>query len=567
MLKKPLLSLLFLSAVVAAVAGCPEKKLKAVRLPDLNVPRAGHSVFVVNGEPTLVGGHTSGFVPTATAEYYRDGEWHLLRTVYPHDQGFSTPLSSGKVLIGGGHEQPLGIGQIFSVEMYDPATHTFRGFGCLDRKRCFATGLEMDSGRVVIAGNWYNGDAIEQFDGQKYFTHLEDVSQFRACPYVFPVADGDIFVFGDMDYHGGAFDTIIVDRLRGEPLRVPLFDEWKPLRILTEVHAEDFHIGNQVYLIPVINSKQQVAVCRVEASGFSLLPTDNPIPMEYQGCPINYYHSVCVDRHAHQAYLFGYSKDDGRLHVIAIDLSPLISDLRFDSSGGSSILNSQISNLNSPLTHYYTEPMEPFVWSRPVLTPEGNLLIVGGAKFNADGTVDNFSPVANTLLLPLGRLPQDTGQASSSWLWLLLILIALLAAGATSIWLHRKTAKMAGKAKNADAIDNSEADEALMRRICQLMDEERLFINSDLKMADVANRLATNASYVSACINRQRGCSFIQFVNGYRIEYAKQLLRQYPDKKISEVWTVTGFANETSFFRTFKAMTGVTTSEWRAKNV
>ena len=39
----------FLSVVMAAMAGCPEVKLKVKRLPNLNVPRAGHAVFVVNG--------------------------------------------------------------------------------------------------------------------------------------------------------------------------------------------------------------------------------------------------------------------------------------------------------------------------------------------------------------------------------------------------------------------------------------------------------------------------------------------------------------------------------------
>ena len=75
-----------------AQAACPVVKIEAVRLPDLNMPRSGHSVFVVNGEPTVVGGHTTSFVPTATAEYFRDGTWHLVQTAYPHDGGFSVPL-------------------------------------------------------------------------------------------------------------------------------------------------------------------------------------------------------------------------------------------------------------------------------------------------------------------------------------------------------------------------------------------------------------------------------------------------------------------------------------------
>ena len=105
-----------------------------------------------------------------------------------------------------------------------------------------------------------------------------------------------------------------------------------------------------------------------------------------------------------------------------------------------------------------------------------------------------------------------------------------------------------------------------MLRICQLMNEEQPFLNSELKISDIASRLGTNVSYVSACINRQKGNSFNQFVNNYRINYAKKLLRHNPDKKISEVWTASGFANETSFFRTFKTLTGMTPTEWKAKN-
>lgn len=542
MCKKLTLLLLLLPVVVTAMGGCPEVKLQAVRLPDLNIPRSGHTLFVVNGEPTVVGGHTDGFVPTATAEYYSNGEWHLMETVYTHDQGFSLPLRSGQVLIGGGHEQPLGIGQLFSVEMYNPATHSFQGFGCLNRKRCFATGIEQDSGRVIITGNWYNGDGIEQFDGQKYFTHVKDVSQPRACPFVFPVAGNDVLVFSSIDHHADAFDTIIVDRLRGEPMRVPLFDEWKPVRDLVEVHTEDCHIGNQVYLVPVDNSDGQVAICRVDADGFTLLPTESSVPTEYQGSKIFYYHSIYADRQARCAYLVGYSRDDGRLFVLAIgyDTTP------------------------SPLTLYYTEPMEPLIWSHPVLMPDGNLLVAGGAKINADGTVNNFSPVATTLLLPLGR-PQTVGQASSPWPWIVLAVLLLSATVVAIRFWRRKRQPTAEEAKTADTIDDSAADEALMQRICQLMDEERLFLNSDLKMADVATRLGSNASYVSSCINQLRGCSFNQFVNGYRIDYAKQLLRQHPDKKVSEVWASSGFANETSFFRTFKALTGMTPNEWRAQ--
>ena len=58
--------------------------------------------------------------------------------------------TSGKGLLLGGCEQPIGIGQTFLAELYDPATHTFDGFGSMQHKRAWFSALELDSGRVVI---------------------------------------------------------------------------------------------------------------------------------------------------------------------------------------------------------------------------------------------------------------------------------------------------------------------------------------------------------------------------------------------------------------------------------
>ena len=62
-------------------------KIEAERLPDLNIPRSAHAAFCANGEVTVVGGHTKGFVPTPTAEYLKDGKWQVVPMVYCHDDG------------------------------------------------------------------------------------------------------------------------------------------------------------------------------------------------------------------------------------------------------------------------------------------------------------------------------------------------------------------------------------------------------------------------------------------------------------------------------------------------
>ena len=109
-------------------------------------------------------------------------------------------------------------------------------------------------------------------------------------------------------------------------------------------------------------------------------------------------------------------------------------------------------------------------------------------------------------------------------------------------------------------------DEALLQRVCQLMEEQRLYLNSGLKLSDVAMAVGSNRNVLSACINDLRQCSFSQFVNTYRVEHAKQLLLSHPDTRASEVWMESGFGNETTFFRAFKAIVGMTPSEWKSCN-
>ena len=176
----------------------------AERLPDMNIPRAAHNVFYVGGELTVVGGHTSGFVMTPTAEYFKDGAWHMVPTVYHHDNGMAVVMSDGKrVLLAGGHDKNLGIGQSWEVEMYNSETHTFDGFGCLDRNRALAQGIALDGGRVLIAGNHKGNDAFEMFDGKKFFNHVKDVTV----------------------WHGHFKPCDTVDRLKGEPFTAPLLKE------------------------------------------------------------------------------------------------------------------------------------------------------------------------------------------------------------------------------------------------------------------------------------------------------------------------------------------------------
>lgn len=562
------LMMMFLPFVAVASSdsiksACPLVKIEVERLPDLNIPRNGHSAVCMNGEVTVFGGHTTNFVLTPTAEYYKDGEWHLVDMAYPHDNGLCMMLRSGKVLLAGGSAEPMGVGQSYPVEEYDPETHTFRGFSILSRKRTFASGVELDSGRVIVTGNWYADDGIEMFDGDRTFSSVKDVSIGRAAPYMLRTSDDDVLILGYESSYDKPVRSDRIDRLKGEPLCVPLLNKWQPLNYLASFPNDLGFIGDNTSLLAMQEWSErdttawkpvdrEMAFMLVRDTVFSLLPTICPVPKTgvSSSDSIFWYSPLIADRKAHRGYVHGVDLQ-GRNYVVCVE---------YDKTP-------------APITLYYTDPLPEAGSPMIVLTDEGDMMIVGGLNINKKlgGKLDNdnFSPLASVYLLHLGSKPisEETSMFYGCW-WVWLLALLAIVAIITFLYLYWKRYHRGGLNLHNDLHNESpdSTNDELMRQIRLLMEEQKLYLNSELKLNDVADALNTNRNLISSCINSQQGCSFSQFVNSYRVEYAKELIRRKPDMKISEVWMQSGFSTETSFFRTFKAVTGMTPTEWKSTN-
>ena len=533
---------------------CPTVEIELEQLPDLNIARAGHQVFCVNGEYVVAGGHTDGFVPTPTAEYFKDGQWHVMQMTYSHDVGISAKLKSGKVLIAGGCEQALGIGQTFNAEIYDPETHSFRGFGILQRKRTWASALELDSGEVVIAGNWYHNDGIEMFyeaqsakgDHQyrQSFTYIRDVATQRSSPIIIRIAKDDALIFGPYGIRGDTVRTAYAYRLKGDSVHIPLFETWLPIsagcRQIDASFIGDETKGEFTHLVPVKDSTGQVAIARFSGTEASLLPTACAIPMTYKGDSIIYC-NITADRQSGRAYLFGLSKhfqtqqDNTYNYILCIDYA-------------------HASDKGAPMKLYYTDPLEMMPDFSPILTPEGHLLIAGGLRNGS-----NFTPAKNVYLLHVGQPKAvEARSAGRWWIWAGLALAGLCIVGIIMMLRRRKSCDTV---MECAPVSDEPANE-LMSLINELMDKEKPYLNSELKVSDIADAFHLHRNDISACINSQMGCTFAQYINRYRIEYAKELMRRQPDKKISSIWMESGFGSEQTFFKTFRSATGLSPKEW-----
>jgi AraC-like DNA-binding protein len=523
-----------------SVNACPMVKIEAKQMPDLNIARAGHVLFYANDELTVAGGHTDGFVPSPTAEYLKEGEWHPLQMVYNHDNALAIVLRNGKVLLAGGSSEPIGIGQTFLSELYDPKSHTFDGFNSMQHKRTLASALELDSGQVVIAGNWYHQDGIEVFDSRlRRFHYLRNVNTSRATPIILQTAPDDALIFGNNSYRGDTLHTAYAYQLKGDSIHIPLFDTWHPLHTCRNVSAIGKQ-GDYTYLFPVYNQEGQVAIATYQKGDFSLLSTFVPIPMKALNHVIEYNFNILVDQQSQRAYLFGCNQDFHKspnnpiqYYILAIDYAQAL------------------KGKPAPLTLYYTQPITGAIDAPPLLTPEGDIVMAGGFLNGS-----NFTPSKSVWLIPFGTYEEKAETAKIPWAWLI-PLVLLFVGWFFFLFIFREK-----ESKQPAANQDSGCNTLLIERIRELIENKKLFLNSELKITDIADTLGIHRNIVSDAINSQTGFSFNQYISNYRVEHAKSLLRQDPNKKLSSISAESGFANEQSFFRTFKAITGKTPKEW-----
>jgi AraC-like DNA-binding protein len=396
----------------------------------------------------------------------------------------------------------------------------------------------------MITGNWYTNDGIEIFDGKTTFSHVRDVTQSRYLPHLFRTSDGDVLIVAGYDNHGESIDTIVVDRLYGEPFRNELFDNWHPLHYDLAQHSDDSFIGDETkgefrYLMPVENKDGQLAIIDVRDTIFTPLPTSAPIPMSSQWGDIKYITPVYADRQHQRGYIVGFDKTS-RLYALCIDYTRNPATLKL----------------------YHTDPLpEAGMLTIPVLTAEGNLMLTGGIGAEPNG---NFSPKASVWLLRFNDDGSEATASTNGWLWGLLAAGLLLAFVVFFILKRRKPQPQQESEEPSEAV--TKGDEQLMQRICHLMDEKQLYLQQGLKVSDIASALGINSRYVSDCVKAVRGCSLTQFVNEYRVEHAKRLLLERPEMKISTVAIESGFTNDKAMTRYFKEQTGMTPTEWKNDN-
>jgi ligand-binding sensor domain-containing protein/AraC-like DNA-binding protein len=131
---------------------------------------------------------------------------------------------------------------------------------------------------------------------------------------------------------------------------------------------------------------------------------------------------------------------------------------------------------------------------------------------------------------------------------------------------RRKKQKQHDKYKTS-ALDPAKIEETI-NDLSTIMSNEKLYLDPDLTLRDLADRLKIHYNYISRIINEKFGMSYNDYVNKYRIDEVKKRFSdpKFADKTVLEIMYETGFYSKSVFNTAFKKFTGMTPSEYRKKS-
>jgi AraC-like DNA-binding protein/TM2 domain-containing membrane protein YozV len=111
---------------------------------------------------------------------------------------------------------------------------------------------------------------------------------------------------------------------------------------------------------------------------------------------------------------------------------------------------------------------------------------------------------------------------------------------------------------------NTEQITSLSAQLSSLMEKEKLFLDNDLNLPAVAEKLGISIHEASFLINETTKDNFYNFINKYRVEEAKKLLASSKMQQLNILGIAyeSGFNSKTTFNTTFKRIVGISPSQY-----
>ncbi|MEP1093553.1 MAG: AraC family transcriptional regulator [Cyclobacteriaceae bacterium] len=145
--------------------------------------------------------------------------------------------------------------------------------------------------------------------------------------------------------------------------------------------------------------------------------------------------------------------------------------------------------------------------------------------------------------------------------------VAFTLSGILLIWVRSKFPFV--KFKKSKDQNDQQLDKVLQstyNKLVLLLEEDQIFLNKSIKVADLASKLNQKEKTISRAINKHSNRNFNTFINSFRVQYSKELLEsgRLDHYTIEAIAEECGFANKVSFYNAFKSDTGMSPKQFRA---
>lgn len=130
--------------------------------------------------------------------------------------------------------------------------------------------------------------------------------------------------------------------------------------------------------------------------------------------------------------------------------------------------------------------------------------------------------------------------------------------------------KVSLKKANAQENFSKASDEyftILTQKIIDFIEIDKPFLNPDFQVSNIGEVLGVPANHVQYCLNELMQTRFMTLKNEKRVDHAKALLlEKYAEISIGEIGSMSGFTSVSTFYSTFKDVTGFSPVQWVKMN-
>ena len=107
------------------------------------------------------------------------------------------------------------------------------------------------------------------------------------------------------------------------------------------------------------------------------------------------------------------------------------------------------------------------------------------------------------------------------------------------------------------------ATDALETRARALLTDSKLYLDTELSVERLAKRLHVPVRALSAAINQSQNMNVSQYVNGFRLRHAAEMLEN-SQTSVSKIAAQSGFLARSNFYREFQRVYGMSPASYRA---